>query len=120
MLHNSIKTGNGIAAFHRARNVSIISGNQTRLPSPAAIRFILRLELRNNFNCTINPQQAYEPNHQAVNRSYRIRSRDRLDTDWIVDGFAESLQEIGKHCGVYRDRNADPDKALAIRFGHWL
>ena len=28
---------------------------------------------------------------------------DRLDTDSIVDGFTEALQEIGKQCGVYGD-----------------
>ena len=36
MLHNSIKTGNGIATFHCERNVSIISGTKLdcRLPRP--------------------------------------------------------------------------------------
>src|SRR5687768_876693 len=62
-LDNSTKPGNGIPTFHRERNVSIISGNQTRFPSPTAIRCNLRLEFRNHSaTCPINPQQLYEPN----------------------------------------------------------
>lgn len=38
--------GNCIDTFHCERNISIISGNQTRLRSPAAISFILRLEFK--------------------------------------------------------------------------
>jgi len=35
LAHNSINLGNVIDSFHWERNISIISGNQTRLPSPA-------------------------------------------------------------------------------------
>jgi hypothetical protein len=108
-LHNSIKTGNGIYPFHCERNVSIISGNQTRLPSPAAIRLSADWSsgtTGGNFNCTINPQQVYEPNHQQY--TYLIGFDHVIGSIPIRSyGFTESLQEIRKPCGVFEDQSGE-------------